>query len=373
MKKIYSLIIFLFIAKLSFATHLIAGQITCKWISGNTYEISAVIYTKGTGYPADRCTLPFIFGDGDSAIVCRSNFEVGDPTTDPWGANSCMGDPNCSSQHMGEWTLGNPTLQSLNIKKSVYTTTHTYPGAGTYVVFVKDQDFENGLINISDGQEMALLDTIKIITSPGFAGHNSNPVYSSIPIDTANLFLPFIYNPGAADLDGDSLSYSLIPLPYAPGYFYPSASSSFGINALTGDVEWNDPVYLGKYVFCVLTTEWKKNTISGQYYNAGSSMQIVSVRTVSVASVDESQEALMTIGTFPNPANSEIQITVTGLADFRNTRLEVFDHTGRKLKNILVTELPISLDTRELLNGMYFCRLTDSKNLSIQGKFEVTH
>ena len=368
MKKISSFLIFLCINSFAFATHEMAGQITHKYVSGYTYEISVTTYTKGTSSSADRCSVIIHFGDNDSALVCRSNFEAGDPNTDLWGANGCTGNPNCGTHHMGEWTIGSPSLQSMNIKKNVYTVLHTYGGGGAFPIRVFDPNFEDDIINIPAQSFMALLDTIVIGV---FNTSNSNPTYSQIPIDTAILFQPYIYNPGAIDPDGDSLTYRLITPPQVSGYFFPDAPGNFGIDAVTGDVFWNTPQTLGKYVFCIEITEWKKFAANGLYYWAGSSMQIVSVRTISAAGVNESFAPKVLINTFPNPASSEISFMVSNIADLKNSLLEIFDHTGRKIKSVTPTELPVSLDASQFAGGIYYCRFTPALQPSIHGKFEV--
>ena len=322
MKKISSIVTFLFLSSLAFATHEIAGQITIKCLQGSTYEITVVTYTRGTTMQADRCHLNFYFGDGDSAAVCRSNFELGDPTTDPWGANGCTGNPYCSTTHMGEWTSGN--LPSLNLKKNVFTTTHTYPGPGIFIVSVLDPNFEDVLINLPAQQALMLVDTLNNLLPL-----NNNPSYSTLPFGTATLFQPFTYNPGAVDPDGDMLSYSLIAPPGTSGYFDPPASSSFGIDAATGDVTWDSPFAIGKYIFCVVTHEWRLSPITSQYYMIGNSMQIVSINVISAAGVGESNEPMTQISTFPSPTTGEINFSISGSTDYRNCNLQILDYSGR--------------------------------------------
>lgn len=373
MKKLYTLIILLCVSSFAFATHEIAGQITIKCLQGNTYEMTVVTYTRGTSTPADRCHLNFLFGDGDSAIVCRSNFENGDPTTDPWGANGCTGNPNCSTIHMGEWNIGSPTLQSMNLKKNVFTTTHTYPGPGVFIISVSDPLFEDIIVNLPPQQAMTLIDTNKIFNAPGFPTSNNNAVYGQVPFATATLFQPFTYNPMALDPDGDSLSYSLIPPPGTSGYVDPPASSSFGINAFTGVVTWDAPYGIGKYIFCVAISEWAMNSANGKRYPIGSSMQIVSINVISAAGVAESNEPVAQISTSPSPSAAEINFTISGGMDYRNCSLQILDYSGRMVKTIGVTGQSFSLDTQGLSSGMYSYCLSDQKQAPICGKIEITH
>lgn len=256
----------------AFATHERAGEITYKCLGGYTYQISITTYTKGTSKDADRCSLEVNLGDDTSHyVVCRSNYESGDPTSDPWGA-SCN-TTSCATHHMGEWTIGNPTLESLDIKKNIYTIIHTYPGPNTYIISMTDPNRNDNIVNVGTGVVFSIQDTLNI--SP-FITCNNSPMLMNPPVDKACVGQCFIHNPGAVDQDGDSLAYHLgtcfndVGHPI-PGYKIPTGVS---LNPVTGDFIWCSPQNLGssssfpyEYNFAIDIQEWRK--VGGEYILIG--------------------------------------------------------------------------------------------------------
>lgn len=109
MNRIFVACAFMFLAFTSLkATHNIAGEITFTCVSGNQYEILVTTYTN---YPSmvDRWELTVHFGDGDSAVVPRSNGVL-------------FNGPNGEGE--GE------VLSNYGAKKNEYRVLHTYnPGA----------------------------------------------------------------------------------------------------------------------------------------------------------------------------------------------------------------------------------------------------
>lgn len=271
MKK-FLFILFSFLYLTASATHERAGEITYKRISGYTYEFYVTTYTKGTSSGADRCTIEINFGDDTTHfLVCRSNYEMNDPNTDTWGA-SCQSNPNCSTHHMGEWTIGTPSLQSLNVKKNVYTIRHTYSGPYSYTITVTDPNRNDGIVNVPDQTPLSLFVELVIPSGLGLSPNNSVTLVNP-PIDRACIGKCFIHNPGAVDPDGDSLSYSLgtcfqdVATP-VQGYFIPAGVS---VDPVSGDFTWCSPVLLPspytlcyEYNFAIDIAEWKLNPLTGK-------------------------------------------------------------------------------------------------------------
>lgn len=331
MKKLL-LILFSFSAFAAFATHERAGEITYKHISGLTYEISITTYTQISSFNADRCSLLVFFGDGDSAIVCRSNFEPGDPTVDALGA-SCTNNPDCSTHHMGQWTIGNPSLISLDIKKNVYTTTHTYPGPYSYIISMTDPNRNNGIVNVNDLTPFSIQDTLTIFGAPGFPSYNNSVTLSNPPIDRACIGEVFIHNPGAVDPDGDSISYKLgvcfeetgTPI---PGYFIPSGVS---VNAITGDFIWDSPILLPspylpcyEYNFAIDIQEWKLNVLNGKRYLTGTVRRDMQV---SVCNCNNEPPTISNVQDTCILATTNLTLTVTA-TDPGNNDIATFTASG---------------------------------------------
>lgn len=228
MKKILS-ILFALISIQAFATHNRAGEITYKHISGLTYEITVVTYTKDSS-PADRPKLEIY-----------------------WGDNS----PLDSIPRISDVYLGN------DIKKNIYIAQHTYPGPNPspYIIQVEDPNRNQGILNIPNSVNVVFYLETALYINP-FQGINNSPDLLNPPIDNACVGSIYIHNPGAVDADGDSLYYTLHqslkeggqPI---PNYQFPAASNFITIDNYTGDLIWDSPVAQGEYNVAILIEEFR--------------------------------------------------------------------------------------------------------------------
>lgn len=252
MKKIAVLFLFL-ISVHTYATHNRAGEITYRLISGLTYEITITTYTKADS-PADRCDLTIHFGDGDSSVLFRSN-----------GPTSLF----CGG------TIKDGEVVGANIKKNIYRGQHTYPGSGSYKLWMQDPNRISDINNIPNSVNVPFaLETILIINP--ILGSNSSPVLLNPPIDHACTNVCFYHNPGAFDPDGDSLSYSLTSSLVSAGtpivgYFIPPTTGTIFIDAVTGDFEWCSPPTRGLYNIAILIEEWR--SVNGVRFKIGSTLR----------------------------------------------------------------------------------------------------
>lgn len=222
------------------ATHQRAGEITFKYISSLTYEVTIVTYSYAPS-PADRFELEIKWGDNTSTILQRNNGPIG-----PQG-------------HIGE-------IVGPDIKKNLYTGTHTYPGASTFKISLEDPNRNYGIQNIPNSVEVPLFIETELIINP-FIGPNSSPQLLLPPIDQGCVNQPFLHNPGAYDSDGDSLSFRLTTCRGAegeniPGFQLPNQVGSnvggtFTMNPLTGEIIWDKPEMQGEYNIAFLIEEWR--------------------------------------------------------------------------------------------------------------------
>ncbi len=243
---------FFFSAK---ATHNRAGEITYQWISGYTYKIKITTYTY-IGMPnlADRCYNALYFGDGSSAVVARSN-----------GTTASL----CGTS--GPPFDGAPLTPTLKLNE--YVTMHTYPGPGNYLMSMTDPSRNAGVINLPNSvNQVFYIESYLVISSS--QGPNNSPVLTFPPIDQGCVNQCFSHNPGAYDIDGDSISYELTPCrgtggTICPGYFDPLAGTggTFNVDPFTGTVTWCQPQQQGEYNFAMLIKEWR--LIGGIYSMIG--------------------------------------------------------------------------------------------------------
>ncbi len=224
------------------ATHQRAGEITYKYISGLTYEITIVTYSYAPS-PADRFALPIQYGDGTGDTLLRVN-----------------GPLNPVGEHLGE-------IVEPNIKKNLYTGVHTFPGASVYKITVEDPNRNTGILNIPNSVNVPLFIETELIINP-FIGPNSSPQLLLPPIDKGCVGQPFLHNPGAYDPDGDSLSFKLTTCrgtggENIPGFLLPNqvgtnVGGDFTINPETGEILWKNPKMQGEYNIAFLIEEWRK-------------------------------------------------------------------------------------------------------------------
>ncbi len=221
-----------------FATHMRAGEISYRCpnpiTAPLTYEITIVTYTY-TPSLADRPQYDnFKWGDGTTSTIYR---------------------------------IDSATIPHTQIRRNLYVGQHTYPGPDTYVISLEDPNRNGGIKNIPNSINTPFYIQTTLVINP-FLGPNNSPVLTNPPIDNGCVYVPFIHNPGAYDVDGDSLSYKLIKCKGEgsldiPGYTFPTASHSLSINPYTGELIWDSPVQIGEYNIAILIQEWRFGQLIG--------------------------------------------------------------------------------------------------------------
>ena len=243
------LVLFIVIAGLTkpaFATHQRAGEITYRYISALTYEITIITYSYAPS-PADRNELEISWGDGTTSVLVRGNGPAG---INPAGT---------FCDHLGE-------IVGPDIKRNLYISQHTFPGPASYKISLEDPNRNYGIQNIPNSVDIPLYVETLLTINP-FVGPDNSPQLLLPPIDRGCINHPFIHNPGAYDPDGDSLSYKLTVCRGAggeaiPGYIYPNqvdpnGSSTFAMNPVTGDITWDSPTLQGEYNIAFIIEEWR--------------------------------------------------------------------------------------------------------------------
>lgn len=234
------------------ATHQRAGEITFRYISGLTYEVTIISYSYAPS-PADRNELEISWGDGSTTVLGRIN--------GPSGVNPA----GIYCDHLGE-------IVGPDIKKNLYTGQHTFPGPSSYIISLEDPNRNYGIQNIPSSVDIPLYIETLLTINP-FVGPDSSPQLLLPPIDRGCIDHPFIHNPGAYDPDGDSLSYKLTTCRGAggaaiPGYILPNlvdpnSTSTFTMNPVTGDITWDSPTLQGEYNIAFMIEEWRNGSRIG--------------------------------------------------------------------------------------------------------------
>jgi gliding motility-associated-like protein len=259
------------IGSTALATHNRAGEILYKRIApfvqtsnGQSFQVyhyafTVIMYTNDGSNIADRCEQTLHFGDGDSTTASRAN-----------GATytcDCGGQVPC-----GEIIYDDPVI-NYKVKKNIYYFDHYYAGPGNFTVWLSDPMRNEGVINMwnSVNQPFYIESYLSI---NAYSGANTSPDFQFDPIDQACLYKCFYHNPGAFDIDGDSLSYEITTCRGDGGLGIPSYSMPptgggyYGIDAVNGILKWCTPQLQGEYNLAFIVREWRKNT-SGIYQMVG--------------------------------------------------------------------------------------------------------
>ncbi|MBE0642173.1 MAG: gliding motility-associated C-terminal domain-containing protein, partial [Bacteroidales bacterium] len=154
-----------------------------------------------------------------------------------------------------------------DIRRNVYKGQHTYSAPAVYIISLEDPNRNYGIINIPNSVNVPLYIQTVLVINP-FLGANNSPALSLPPIDNGCVGIPYIHNPGAYDIDGDSLSYRLVDCKGAgglniPGYTLPPASTSFSLDPITGDLYWDAPTMQGEFNVAILIEEWRNGVFIG--------------------------------------------------------------------------------------------------------------
>lgn len=177
-KNIFLASLFLLAALAVKATHIRAGEIIAKRVSGLTYEFTFIGYRDIEGVPFGNGI--FDFGDGNT-------FGGEGGETIPW----------TNIQDIGN-----------GVERWEFTLTHTYTGGSNYLVNYEEKYRNANIQNIAGSINTKFYVETLVIIDPLII--NNTPFFTVPPIDQAVVGGVFEHNPGAFDPDGDSLSYFFV-------------------------------------------------------------------------------------------------------------------------------------------------------------------
>ena len=253
---VFFIIVCLFIPKENFATHLRAGEITVQRISCTslTFSITVTVYIDTeSGIRFGGADDWLDFGDGNRILV---------PET-----------PTVPRPDLGE-----------NIGMASYNMIYTYAGYGNYIISYSEP-FRNDLVRNMDNSVHTKFEvTTAIFLDPFFSCNQNLPELLVPPIDRACTGVAFFHNPGAFDLDGDSLSFEIgVPgqavnykdpndaafyLDYEAGNETKNGKPTFSIDPLDGTLKWDAPGANGEYNIAFRIIEWRKDPL-GEWNKMG--------------------------------------------------------------------------------------------------------
>ncbi len=281
------------------ATHNRAGEITYQQIGPLTIRMTITTYTKESSSGADRDSLEVSWGDGITSWVLRSN--------------------------------GKGKILENDIKLNTYIQEHTYPGRSSYTITFTDPNRSGNILNInyprSDDVKFFLSTRLTLLDLQ-FQGGNSSAQLLQPPIDIACVGQPFIHNPNAYDVDGDSISYELIvplqgegdkvPNYFSPDQIIPGPLNQIYLNPVTGDFIWQNPPQQGEYNIAMRINEWRDGVLINSIVR---DMQILVKNCQSRPPIIKTQDEICVVaGTTINipievselDLNQKVKLSVTG-------------------------------------------------------------
>lgn len=318
------------------------GYIGLNYISGNTYQVTVTLYSNSNLYDSTTSycynrqdTLRLYYGDGTSALLYRSNGPIILPDTVPVGDTLC----DCK------------TL-------SIYTGTHTFPGAGAYTVWYNAPIFIGlNIVNVPNTTTATIYLINTLIVGP-FGNIASATIPNALICTYGCTNECYYFNYNAIAPAGDSISYAMSNGFVAQGYFIPPGAV---VDPVTGTVSWCNPTYPGQYLLAVniityspthiagKTTEKAIDTMETHLYviiNSGCPTGINELTTSSEYSI------------YPNPTNNTAYINSTieesGL-------ITIYNVLGQAINSIQYNGKQTEISTSGLSKGIYFVNIKERK------------
>lgn len=249
------LVLFLFlriflVSDVARATHIVGGDVTVRWVSGNDFEV----------------TLVFIRDYAGVGMPGTVTLGVYDQITNVLQQSFSMTRTSLDSLSLGDGCY-RPTFRR---QRGIYKKTITIPNnVNGYYVMYGDCCRNHSITNIVSPGNAGFVYYCEI---PDPALHNSSPVFSAIPDGYMCKGYNNTDNFSATDADGDVLVYSFVtpmngsglaPKPYGTITWQTNYSTSnpmgdpgMIINSSTGIISTNPPYY-GIYVFSVMVEEYR--------------------------------------------------------------------------------------------------------------------
>ena len=299
--RTFAVQVFLLICMTGNATHNRAGQLLYRHIEGYTYEFSQVHFFATNMVATDQ-RLRLVSQGGGMKV------SWGD------GTESKMECVRSEIERLPD-----------NYTKAVFREKHTFPGPGTYPIYVEDPNRNDGVLNIPNSVNVVYSNKTIFMISPNFR-HNNTPTLLTYPIDKAALGRRFVHNPSAYDTDGDSLSYEIAICTRERGveietYSFPETSKELYVDAITGDFVWDAPVKKGLYNVAMRINEWR--LVGSKMTKIGSVVRDMQIEVVESNNkppkLPNFRDTCVIAGTFisipvnaTDPDNDRIVLTATG-------------------------------------------------------------
>jgi len=283
------------------ASHAAGAEITYTWVRDSTYTITYHFYRDCSGIPTpDSVTMCYQNNcDGfQNTIYLTKTFKIiGNVDNGTEVLQGCPGHPtSCAGGTI-------PGYQEWWYQKDV-----TLPSRCDHWTFAHTESARNGAIKNITADNLYVEATLDNYDDQG----NSSAYFTVKPVPYVCNNIPYTYNNGAFDPNGDSLYFECItPMTsgsdcgpasnetYLTGYSLPSnplaSGGTFVFNNFSGQMSFT-PNLTGAYVITVKVTEYKN--YSGAWKKVGSVMRDIQVVVLGCNN--------------PNPTMNTIASTISG-------------------------------------------------------------
>ena len=317
MKPIQFTFLFLLLSHLTnFAqSNILAGGVHIEQIGGctsNQVRLEVFVYSTTAENDFARDTIQVEWGDGTMGNIARLNAPGNMPGT---------------------------------VIRNDYRSEHTYAGPGMYSIRVNDCCLAQGFVNVPNSGSVAFQSRLDFQLYNGqFQGCNTTPQLLQPLVDFGVVKIPFFFNAGAFDSDGDSLSFHIAdPLPELnydfPDAVLPGPNNQFSIDEKTGIITWNTPQKEGKYLVGLQINEHRFGEIIGES---------IFWLTIDVKDYD--------IAILPNPVSSILTIQAVSEVGNENFNLMIHNVLGQLIfrESGALSNGKHAIDVSDFANGTYF-------------------
>ena len=347
MKKLLYIFCFFLTPAFSLAQQ-VAGYISAQYVSAYTYKITVTDYVVGDTNSSSPCdslkydTVRIFYGDGTSDLLTRSNGN---------------GDSICPCT-----------------KECIYSSTHTFPGAGSYHIWCTLSPRVPDIVNMTNSSTQSMIIFNALNTQ--FGGTSSPTINTALACsygctsDCYNFYSNAVLPPAISYIS------SVLGDCSGAGYYIPSGATVDNV----GDITWCNPPANGLYNFAIYVISYEQIfTGAGSFTAPVDTMEVELQATIQndcLLGVNEVQNAKK-LELFPNPNNGIFTIRSSEfipIAIGSQPSVVIYNMLGQQIAN---SQWPsansqIQMDLSSQLAGIFLYRIiTKAGQLVSTGKFVI--
>lgn len=231
-----------------------------------------------------------------------------------------------------------------------YHGNHTFSPNNTYTISILDSFFVSGIVNIPNSSSVKMYLRSELNTNSIYQPNTSVNTQIVCLTDSVGCCNMGVHNPGAHDIDGDSLSYALVIPPYA-NYVQPPAT----INPITGTLTFTSNPY-GQISVSIRIDEWRN--IGNVYNKIASTYQELFFKIYNSVGLKDYSKENLELYIFPNPTTSIINI-VDENNQLQNATIQIQNYLGQL---VFTSSFTSQINLSSFSAGIYFLTIENKAN-----------